>query len=98
MKTKKTNYTAKNTSQKKKDMENLEIQTRKGLAKMEDGVKSMEEINDLWLSEARQLTSGFYTINCAFSRCFEEKYVFDCAYNELPEDIQGKATHISHYD
>ena len=95
-KTKKTKWSEKTDKQKKIDLENLKTEIRKGIAKMKDGIDSLEEMNDMWMSESRNLMSGFYGINRAISQ-LDETHVWEGEWDDMPDEILEVATHMNAY-
>ena len=94
--TKKTKWSEKTDKQKKIDLENLKTEIRKGVAKMKDGIDSLEEMNDMWMSESRNLMSGFYGIYRAISQ-LDETHVWDGEWDDMPDEILEVATHMNAY-
>ena len=94
--TKKTKWSEKTDKQKKIDLENLKTEIRKGVAEMKNGIDSLEEMNDMWMSESRNLMSGFYGINRAISQ-LDETHVWDGEWDDMPDEILEVATHMNAY-
>ena len=95
-KTKKTKWSEKTDKQKKIDLENLKTEIRKGVAKMKDGIDSLEEMNDMWMSESRNLMSGYYGINRAIQQ-LDQTHVWDGEWDDMPDEILEVATHMNAY-
>ncbi len=95
-KTKKTKWSEKTDKQKKIDLENLKTEIRKGIAEMKNGIDSLEEMNDMWMSESRNLMSGFYGINRAISQ-LDETHVWEGEWDDMPDEILEVATHMNAY-